>query len=156
MKKLNSEILVKSDLDTVWKFFSNAQNLPKITPKKLSLKITSSSGQDVYSSIYPGQIITYTVKPFPLFKMEWMTEITEVKEGHHFIDEQRVGPYKIWHHQHFFKETSEGVLVIDEVHYCLPFYPFSEILGAQYVAYELKKIFDFREAAILNLEELNA
>ena len=148
IKQLKREIFVKSDIDSVWKFFCNPCNLSKITPPNLNLSITSSSKEE----IYPGQIITYTVTPFPLIKMEWMTEITQVKDKHFFIDEQKVGPYKVWHHQHFFKEVDGGVLVSDEIHYCLPFYPFSEIAHSLMVRSQLKDIFDYRERTIKLLE----
>ena len=147
IKKLKREILLKASIDDVWSFFTNPHNLPKITPPKLSLKITS----DTESDIYAGQIITYTVSPLPLIKMEWLTEIKQLEKNSFFIDEQRIGPYSLWHHQHSFIETDEGVLVSDLVHYALPFYPISEIAHILFVKKELKEIFDYREKVISSL-----
>ena len=73
-----------------------------------------------------------------------MTEITYVEEGKYFIDEQRIGPYSLWHHQHHFKETDHGVLMTDIIHYKIPFWFFGDIANALFVKKQLKKIFDFR------------
>lgn len=72
-------------------------------------------------AIYPGQIIIYMIKLFPGIKISWVTEITQANEEKYFIDEQRFGPYKFWHHQHIFTEVSNGVSVQDIVHYAVPF-----------------------------------
>ena len=88
---------VAADLEQVWEFISSPSNLKKITPKEMGFDITSKEDN---VKVYPGMIITYKVSPLLGIKMNWMTEITQVKERDYFIDEQRVGPYKMWHHQH--------------------------------------------------------
>ena len=144
IKSLNTEILIKSDLKTVWDFFSNPQNLKLITPPELKLQITSSTEP----IIYPGQIISYTVQPFLGISMEWLTEITQVKYLSYFIDEQKIGPYKYWHHQHFFYETEQGVLVKDIVNYALPLYPLSDLLYYFNIKSKLENIFKYRELQV--------
>ncbi len=126
--------------EEAWEFFSNPGNLPLITPPWLDFRITS----DENSEMYPGMIVTYTVSPFLNFRMRWVTEITHVKEPEYFVDEQRFGPYKFWHHQHKFTDIPGGVLVEDLVHYALPFDPISRIANELIVKNQLKEIFDFR------------
>src|SRR3712207_1540996 len=87
-------------VEEAWNFFSRAENLLSITPAFLNLKVR---GELFRQETYPGQIITYTVKPLfgvPLF---WMTEITHMEKMRFFVDEQRKGPYRLWHHQHHFE-----------------------------------------------------
>jgi ligand-binding SRPBCC domain-containing protein len=100
--------------------------------------------------MYPGQVIEYTVKPVLGIPLYWMTEITHVKEGEYFIDEQRYGPYSLWHHQHHFKEISGGVEMTDIVHYKVPFWFLGDIANTLFVKQQLKKIFDYRFKAINN------
>ncbi|MFM7022299.1 MAG: SRPBCC family protein [Flavobacteriales bacterium] len=132
----------------LWSFISQPANLEKITPGDLGFTIlTPQSG-----TMYPGQLIEYTVKPFGFFALNWITEITHVQEGHYFVDEQRLGPYRLWHHEHFLKEENGKTLMIDKVHYVLPFGIFGKIL-APLVQHRLKKIFDFREKKLRILFE---
>lgn len=132
--------LLPVSLDTVWDFFSNPANLAVITPKELNLKFTNELfGNEAYA----GQVITYTVRPLLGIPFFWMTEITHMKAKKYFVDEQRRGPYALWHHQHHFRETAGGVEMTDIVHYQLPFYPFGEI-ALPVVKKKLQEIFDFR------------
>lgn len=123
-----------------WEFFSNPGNLPLITPPWLDFSITS----DVNCEMHPGMIVTYTVSPFLNFRMKWVTEITHIQEGEFFVDEQRFGPYKFWHHQHKFAEIPGGVLVEDLVHYALPLDPLSRLANGLIVKNQLKEIFQYR------------
>lgn len=127
-------------LEEAWDFFSNPKNLKEITPDHMGFHIRG--GADHH--IYPGQIIEYTVKPLLGIPMYWMTEITQVKEREYFIDEQRVGPYAMWHHQHFFREIEGGIEMDDMVHYRLPLGPLGDIAHAIFVKRELQKIFSYR------------
>ena len=89
------------DIKTAWDFFSTPKNLQEITPDDLSFEILS----DLPDKMYPGLIIEYFIKPFPFVKFNWVTEITHVDEPKYFVDEQRFGPYKFWHHKHIFTEV---------------------------------------------------
>lgn len=134
-------------VDEAWHFFSTPENLQKLTPAELDFKITSPRME----KIHPGQIITYSIKIFPLFRSQWVTEITVVEDEKMFIDEQRYGPYKMWHHKHTFEEVEGGVLMADEVHLKLPFPLLAPLAFHLYIKKKLNSIFEFRHK---NLEKM--
>jgi ligand-binding SRPBCC domain-containing protein len=145
---LYSRQKIPATLEQVWTFFSEAKNLLAITPPHLSLKVTN----DLYGEkVYAGQVMTYKVKPLLGIPLSWMTEITHVEEEKYFVDEQRKGPYKLWHHQHHFKRIDGGVEMTDLVHYRLPFGLFGSIAHALIVKKELCKIFSYRYQKIIAL-----
>ena len=127
-------------LETAWDFFSSPKNLAAITPDYMGFKILSGEPKKAY----PGQIIEYTVRPVLGIPMYWMTEITQVKEQEFFIDEQRVGPYTMWHHQHFFKAIEGGVEMEDLIHYRLPLGPLGSLAHGLFVKRQLEGIFEYR------------
>jgi ligand-binding SRPBCC domain-containing protein len=132
------------DIDTAWRFFSKPGNLKNITPKNLGFKVISKHHTEV---MYPGQIIEYKVSPLFGIPLYWMTEITHVEDKKFFVDEQRYGPYCLWHHQHHFKSIEAGIEMTDIVHYKIPFWFIGDIANALFVRNQLKKIFAFRYAA---------
>jgi ligand-binding SRPBCC domain-containing protein len=129
------------DIKTAWKFFSSPDNLKLITPPQMGFNITSQHRED---QMYPGMIITYIVKPFPLIPVNWVTEITHVSEPYYFVDEQRFGPYAFWHHQHKFREAEGGTEITDIIHYKLPFWYMGKIVKSLIVKRQLQKIFEYR------------
>ncbi|MEP6468023.1 MAG: SRPBCC family protein, partial [Parafilimonas sp.] len=133
------------DINTAWDFFSKPGNLNAITPKKLGFKIISAYHEE---EMYAGQIIEYTVKPLLGVPLYWMTEITHVKDKIYFIDEQRFGPYSLWHHQHHFKQVGDGIEMTDLVHYKLPFWFIGDVANAVLVKNQLTEIFQFRHKAV--------
>jgi ligand-binding SRPBCC domain-containing protein len=128
-------------LDKAWNFFSNPVNLADITPGNLDFNIVSPPRAE---KMYAGQIIEYKVSPVLGIPLYWMTEITHVEEGKYFVDEQRFGPYSLWHHQHHFTTIQGGVEMMDIVHYKLPFWVLGDIAQRFFVKQQLKNIFDFR------------
>lgn len=130
-------------LAEAWDFFSSPLNLSKITPPEMTFKVTSELTTD--TKIYPGMIITYKVSPLLGIKLNWMTEITQVVEGKYFIDEQRFGPFKFWHHQHHFKAIEGGVEMTDILTYGLPLGILGRIAQEIQVKHQIKEIFNFRE-----------
>ncbi len=128
-------------LDEAWRFFSNPANLQAITPDDMGFRIISKHHGD---KMYAGQVIEYRVKPVLGIPVYWMTEITQVKDREYFIDEQRFGPYKLWHHQHHFKAIPGGVEMTDIVHYKNPLWFLGNIANALFVQKKLKQIFGFR------------
>lgn len=130
-------------LADAWDFFSDPRNLCLITPPDLGFAITSP----VPARTYAGLIVTYTVTPFLGMAVRWVTEITHCEAPVFFVDEQRFGPYRFWHHQHHFRVVSGGVEMVDIVHYRLPFGPLGAI-AAPFVAGRLRRIFDFRREAL--------
>lgn len=136
------------DIDKAWDFFSDPANLQAITPDDLDFKVISKHHGN---KMYPGQIIEYKVKPILNIPVYWMTEITQVADKKYFIDEQRFGPYQLWHHQHHFKSVEGGVEMTDIVHYRNPFWIFGDIANALFVKKQLKNIFEFRFAKVEEL-----
>ena len=134
-------------LEKAWDFFSNPTNLKKITPPSLGLEITSEPAD----KIYEGMIITYNVNPFPFYRTTWITEITHIDYLHRFIDEQRLGPYKLWHHQHFFSEADNGIIMEDLIHYSVPYGYIGNLLNTVYIARNLDYIFNYRSKILDNL-----
>ncbi len=128
-------------LTEAWAFFATPKNLSKITPKEMGFEILYISGGD---KMYTGQIIRYFVQILPLIKMHWVTEIKHVSEPHYFVDEQRFGPYALWHHQHHFKEVDGGVEMKDEVNYAIPLGAIGRLAGLLFVQHKVNSIFDYR------------
>lgn len=133
-------------LGEAWEYFSDPANLASITPPDLRFRVTCPEPEPMYA----GQILTYTVQPLPGMTMRWVTEITHVREQAFFVDEQRLGPYRFWHHQHAFRAVPGGTEMTDLVHYALPFWPLGEI-GAGFVAARLARIFEFRRKILETL-----
>jgi ligand-binding SRPBCC domain-containing protein len=140
MYQLKRQQLVKTDMASCWDFFSSPGNLQKITPKYMGFDVLT----DVPDNMYEGLIIEYRVRPLLSIPMNWITEITHVKEHQFFVDEQRKGPYRIWHHEHHFETAQNGVLMSDIVSYELPFGILGKIVHPLFVQKKLNEIFDFR------------
>lgn len=131
-------------LDEAWDFFSNPRNLAVITPPEMGFTVQT----DLPARMHPGLIIKYRVRPLFNLPMTWVTEITHVVEGQLFVDEQRFGPYRFWHHQHHFREVPGGVEMRDIVHYDVGFGPLGDIANALVVAPRVRGIFDFRRRVL--------
>lgn len=148
MYKLQSTQFLPMNLDEAWAFFSDPRKLAEITPPKMGFIIHDQNRLE--KEIYPGMIIRYTVKPFGL-AMTWVTEISQAKSPSMFVDEQRQGPYRFWHHQHRFREVDGGVEMEDIVHYALPLGILGRIAHSLFVRGELRRIFAYREKRLLDL-----
>jgi len=131
-----------------WDFFSNPVNLTSITPGDISFKIISlHHGEQMYA----GQVIEYKLRPVLNIPVYWMTEITHVEDKEYFVDEQRFGPFSMWHHQHHFKAIEGGVEMTDIVHYKLPLWFLGDIANALFVKKKLRRVFDHRFSQIEKL-----
>jgi ligand-binding SRPBCC domain-containing protein len=128
-------------IQQAWDFFSSPNNLAVITPAHMKFKVLYMSGGD---KMYAGQIIRYKVNVLPWLRLDWMTEITQVNEPYHFIDEQRFGPYSLWHHQHHFREVDGGIEMTDELNYAIPYGFIGRLANVLFVGREVNAIFDFR------------
>jgi ligand-binding SRPBCC domain-containing protein len=131
---------LKISKSLAWDFFSNPNNLAEITPKELGFKVI----YPIEERMHTGQIIAYKIKPLLGFPITWVTEITNVGNQSSFIDEQRFGPYKFWHHRHIFKDVKDGVEMTDIVHYAIPLGFIGRILNSLIIRKKLNYIFDFR------------
>ena len=138
-------------LDAAWDFFSSPKNLSSITPANMGFNIISKHHGE---KMYPGQLIEYKVSPVLNIPLYWMTEITHVEDKKYFVDEQRFGPYSMWHNQHHFKVVDGGVEMTDIVHYKLPFWLLGDIANSLFVQKQLKGIFDYRYAKVEQLFKL--
>jgi ligand-binding SRPBCC domain-containing protein len=140
MYQLKKTQFVKTDIKTCWDFFSRPENLKKITPEYMGFDIKV----ELPEKMYEGQMIEYTVRPLFGIPMSWITEIKTVKENEFFVDEQRKGPYTIWHHEHHFKEVEGGVEMTDIVTYVVPLGILGKIAHPIIVKGKLEEIFKHR------------
>ena len=140
--QLDASQTLSTDIDAAWAFFSDPRNLSVITPPEMRFEITGNPPADVH----PGLIITYRLTPLPILplRVSWATEITQVDAPHYFADDQIAGPYALWHHEHRFEETEDGVLTTDTVHWSLPLDPLSWPIAELAVIPQLRHIFSFR------------
>ena len=143
--QLHKSQKVKASVDEVWDFISSPQNLKEITPDHMGFDIISENLPD---KMYPGMIICYLVKPLPIMKTKWVTEITQVEDQKYFVDEQRIGPYAMWHHQHFIEPIEGGVIMRDIITYSPPFGFLGAIANALLIKKKLRLIFDYRFDAV--------
>jgi ligand-binding SRPBCC domain-containing protein len=139
------EQLIPATLDEVWDFISSPANLKVITPEYMGFDIQN---KNLPEKMYAGMIISYTVKPLLNIPMVWVTEITQVEEKKMFIDQQRIGPYSFWHHQHIIKEQPDGILMTDIVSYSPPLGFIGGIANKLIIRKKLVEIFEYRENAI--------
>lgn len=142
--QFTSEQILQTDIETAWDFISNPCNLTKITPKEMNFNILS----DIPQKIYPGLIIIYKVNPIFNIPITWVTEISVVVEKQFFVDIQKIGPYKFWHHQHHLIQTNNGVLMKDIINYKLPIKLLSSIMNKIFIKKQLIKIFNYRKTVL--------
>lgn len=143
--QLSCEQTIHAGLGEVWEFFSSPKNLDKITPDDMAFDITSR----LLDKTYEGQIITYNIEIIPKIKTGWVTEITHYKDREFFVDEQRFGPYAMWHHEHHFKEIADKRVVMrDIVSYKLPFGIVGNLIAGKIIQRKVKSIFLHREKVI--------
>ena len=127
--------------EKAWKFLSDPKNLATITPDYMGFDILSGADRPMFA----GQIIQYIVTPVMGIKTTWVTAITHVKENEYFVDEQRFGPYVLWHHKHFIKEIEGGVEMEDIIDYKLPMGVLGQLVHPFIVKPKLDEIFDYRK-----------
>jgi len=142
IRTLHREQFVPGDPARIWDFFATPRNLNELTPPGMSFDIIG----DVAPRMYAGQMIEYRVGILPGVKLRWLTEITHVREGEYFVDEQRIGPYLLWHHEHRFTPTPDdrGVLMTDKITYDPGWGVLGGIVDALWIKRQLAGIFDFR------------
>ena len=134
-------------MEQAWKFLSDPKNLKTITPDYMRFEILGGDEK----MMYPGQIIKYIVTPVMGIPTKWITEITHVKEGEYFVDEQRFGPYALWHHKHFIKPIKNGIEMEDIIDYKIPFGILGQMAHPIIVKPKLKEIFEYRKKKLSEL-----
>lgn len=133
--------------EKAWEFLSSPENLKAITPEYMSFDILSGADRPMYA----GQIIQYIVTPILGIKTKWVTEITHVVKGEYFVDEQRFGPYALWHHKHFIKEIPGGVEMEDSIDYKVPMGILGQLVHPFLVKPKLNEIFEYRRKKLIEL-----
>jgi ligand-binding SRPBCC domain-containing protein len=141
MKKLVQEQFLPISIEKAWDFFATPKNLNEVTPKDMVFKIMG----DIPEKMYQGMFIRYKITPMLNIQLDWCTEITHIQEGQFFVDEQRKGPYNIWHHEHHFKSVEGGVLMTDILHYDIGLGILGWIAGKLFVDNKVKQIFEYRK-----------
>lgn len=144
---LQREQRIPASLEDVWRYFCDPRNLNEITPRDMNFEIVR--GGDV--AMYPGQLIEYRVEFVRGIRSPWLTEIAHVRDCEYFVDEQRLGPYRFWYHEHVFEEISPGTGMTDRVTYAIPFGPLGELLHRFWIARRLDAIFEYRRKMIVEL-----
>lgn len=150
---LHREQFVPGDPARIWDFFASPHNLDTITPPDLSFRLVRA----VAPRMYPGQLIEYRVGVFPGISTRWLTEITHVREEEFFIDEQRIGPYRLWHHEHLFmavpagSSNGEGMHMTDHITYDPGWGPVGHLADLLWLRRKLRHIFDYRQEKIAEL-----
>ena len=142
--RLRRSQTLQASLQEAWHFFSSPLNLSSITPPWLNLAVHG----EVSGRMFPGMVIRYRLTPLWGIPVTWISEITHVEPPHYFVDEQRFGPYRFWHHQHDFRPLNGGLEMIDTVHYSLKHGPIGVFMHALFVRKKLEEIFDFRENSL--------
>lgn len=142
-----SEQKINASIDEIWHFISSPRNLKFITPDYMGFDIKT---EDIPEKMYEGMIIGYKVSPFLGLKTNWVTEITHIREKRYFVDEQRVGPFSFWHHQHLVEPQEEGIIMKDILTYAPPFGFIGALANSLFIKRKLKQIFDFRTNVIKN------
>ena len=145
--KIHTKQKLPISVDEAWDFLSSPKNLKKITPKEMNFNIIDCD----FNKIYPGQIIIYIVTPILKIPLKWVTEITHVVDKKYFVDEQRFGPYTLWHHKHFIREIDGGIEMEDVIHYKIPLGPIGVLANYLFVQKKLGSIFVYRRKKLIEL-----
>ena len=145
--KIHTKQKLPITIEEGWGFLSNPKNLSCITPNYMKFKITDCD----FKPVYQGQIIQYTVRPLLNIPLQWVTEITHVVNENYFVDEQRFGPYSLWHHKHFLREIDGGIEMEDIIHYKIPLGFIGEFLNFLFIKNQLKEIFEYRKNKLIEI-----
>ena len=143
--KIKRKQLIRTDIDSLWSFISSPKNLEKITPKWMKFEITSKNEDTTISAV---MIITYKITPLLNIPLQWVTEITCVKENILFIDQQNKGPYKAWIHEHKLEATTNGIIMYDTIKYIPPFGIIGKVANWIFIERRVNKIFDYRKKVL--------
>ena len=147
MHHLKQSQTLPVDRKVLWEFISVPQNLNKITPPDMAFEIIGEQPEKAYA----GLLLEYRVKVPLLGWSTWLTEIKYVEDGVSFMDEQRVGPYKLWLHTHKLEDVEGGTRMTDDIRYLVPFGPIGLLANVLFVGRTLRRIFDYRR---VKMEEL--
>lgn len=145
MPQLYHQQFIPADSAAVWSFFATPRNLDELTPPDLRFRIQG----EVPERMYAGQLIEYRISPLPGVWLRWLTEIRHVREGEYFVDEQRIGPYRLWYHEHHFEPAPGGVMMTDRVTYEVGWGPAGGLADKLWVRRKLGHIFAYRRQRVV-------
>jgi ligand-binding SRPBCC domain-containing protein len=141
---LKSIQFIPGSLEEAWDFFASPRNLKDITPAYMGFRILN----EIPDKMYPGLVISYNIRPLKFYPVNWITEITHVREMEYFIDSQLSGPYGIWHHEHRFRKTKGGVEMTDLLYYKLPFGWMGRLINFFFIRKKVEGIFLYRHKVL--------
>jgi ligand-binding SRPBCC domain-containing protein len=144
---LHREQIIPAAREKVWEYFCEPHNLNEITPPDMNFEIHAGGDRKMYL----GQLIEYRVEFIKGIRTLWLTEIAHIRDCEYFVDEQQIGPYRFWYHEHTFGEIPQGTRMIDHVTYVMPFGFLGDLLNLLWIEKRLRKIFDFRKLKIVEL-----
>lgn len=144
---LHREQIIPMPVEKVWEYFCDPRNLNEITPPDMNFEIVKGGDRKMFE----GQLIEYRVEFIRGIRSLWLTEIAHVRDCESFVDEQRIGPYRFWYHEHWFEETNTGTKMTDHVTYRIPFGFIGDIVHSLWIKKRLQNIFDFRRHKIVEL-----
>ncbi len=144
---LRREQWIPAPLKIVWEYFADPVNLDELTPPDMNFQIIGGGGR----TMYEGQMIEYRVGFMWGLRSLWLTEISHVRQREYFVDEQRMGPYRLWIHEHLFTPSRGGVMMNDLVTYAVPFSLLGDVVNTFWIQGRLARIFDYRTRKIAQL-----
>ncbi len=147
IRHLERDQFIPGDADRIWRFFATPRNLDALTPPNLRFRIVGEPA----ATMYAGQCIEYRIGILPGIWTRWLTGITHLREGEFFVDEQRLGPYRLWHHEHYFIRKPGGMQMLDRVTYDPGWGPVGAVVDRLWIAPQLKDVFDFRAQRVAEL-----
>jgi ligand-binding SRPBCC domain-containing protein len=143
MYTLHKEMIINTSMQRAWHFIRNPANLNVITPEDMAFEICSELPEEMYE----GMLVEYRVNIPGTGRQPWLSELKYIVEGRSFVDEQKIGPYKFWHHYHAIEDADGAVKFIDHVTYDVPYGVIGKIAHCTFIRRTLERIFDYREHA---------
>lgn len=137
--QLTFEHWVPGELERVWDFYSDEQNLEKITPPILNFHVVAKSTPKIQSQT----LIDYKLKLHGI-PLRWQTRIEDWQPMKRFSDSQLKGPYRKWHHVHEFDRLGNGVVTRDQIRFKLPLGFLGRAGSLGLVLSDVRKIFAYR------------
>lgn len=140
---LRSDIWVPRSPAEVWPFFSDATNLPLLTPPWLRFAILTPTP----IAMHVDARIDYRLRVHGI-PLRWRTRIARWEPPYCFADEQERGPYRRWFHTHTFASENGGTRLGDHVEFAVRGGPLAPLLTRWFVLPDVLRIFRWRLARI--------
>lgn len=155
---------VAAPLDDVFRFFGDPNNLPRLMPRWMHVRLESTQiraptpGESSNATFAgSGSVITASFRPIPFlpFRIRSEARITSFGWREFFEDIQGRGPFKYWHHRHDFQQEirngTEGTLVRDIIEYDPGLGTLGNVASWLFITPQLTKTFEFRQKTLQDL-----